>query len=95
MIDILTVEDPYPVFLPLRVCCQRFGGDGGSGVAAVADGLIVGNRAVHWNGKQHFLPHNKKKGGIPGRNNDMDSFFQKHYANIHKPEIRYVLCDSI
>ena len=31
-------------------------------MAAVADGLIVGNRAVHWNGKQHFLPHNKKKG---------------------------------
>ena len=31
LIDILTVEDPYPVFLPLRVCCQRFRGDGGSG----------------------------------------------------------------
>ena len=35
-------------------------------VAAVADGLMVGNRVVYWNGKQHFFPHNKKKEGIPG-----------------------------
>lgn len=64
-------------------------------VAAVADGLMVGNRVVYWDGKQHFFPHNKEKEGIPGRNNDMGNFFQKHYANIHKPEIRYDLSDSI
>ena len=64
-------------------------------VAAVADGLMVGNRVVYWDGKQHFFPHNKEKEGIPGRNNDMGNFFQKHYANIHKPEIRYDLSDPI
>ena len=96
LIGILTVEDPYPVF-SISGCAVRGLGvvEGVGAVDAMADGLMVGNPVVYWTGKQHFFPPNKKKEGIPGRNNDMDNFFQKHYANIHKPEIRYGLYDSI